>query len=367
VGVLKLPWGDGLPPMPAVARLVGHGHLLITENESRDRARSLLQALALRLAAASSPRTVRFAFADPVGQGQHLSAFLRLPAPLLRIGSQVAVSETEIEALLATLTGHVVEVTQNRLTNVHDSIEAYNAATTGLTVPYQILILAGFPAGITDRAAELLTKLAKNGPRAGVYIIATVDTKRDMPRGFDLAAVTGLAANLRLGRDGTVTWDDPEFRESVIEPDQMPPAALANPWLDAVAVAAESVSQDLSFDQIAVPEHQRWRGDSTDGLEAQIGVDSKGEPQRFVIGTSGIHHGLVGGDVRMGKTNLLHVLISQLALRYATRFKFLIRDRDSKFTAVFDEALAGNGMRIIKTPVRSPRANSFAERYDPGG
>ena len=47
----------------------------------------------------------------------------------------------------------------------------------------------------------------------------------------------------------------------------------------------------------------------------------------------------------------------------ATQFRFVIRDRDSTFTAMFDQVLAGSGVRIIKTPVRSSRANSFAERY----
>ncbi|MGD0065377.1 MAG: hypothetical protein ABSB76_18260, partial [Streptosporangiaceae bacterium] len=312
VGVLRLADHAGTP-LPAVVRFARHGHLLISEGGFVPGARSLLQALALRLATAPAPGTVRFALADPVGQGQHLSAFLRLPAPM-RVGHRVAASPEEIDDLLTTLTGIVVEVTQTRLTNVYTSVEAYNAAATGPAIPYHVLVLAGFPAGFSDRSAELLGRLARNGPRAGLYLLGTVDPALPRPRAFDTAALTALGTTVGLDAHGDLSWDDPEFGPSVIVPDQMPAAARANPWLDAVGAAASSASRDLPFAQIAIPAPRHWAAVSHDGLDVQIGVDSRGEPQHFVMGVRGVHHGLVGGDVRMGKTNLLHVLISQLAL-----------------------------------------------------
>ena len=45
------------------------------------------------------------------------------------------------------------------------------------------------------------------------------------------------------------------------------------------------------------------------------------------------------------------------------RPRFLVRDRDSKFTREFDEVLRSDGIRVIKAPVRAPRARAHAERW----
>ena len=45
------------------------------------------------------------------------------------------------------------------------------------------------------------------------------------------------------------------------------------------------------------------------------------------------------------------------------QFRFLVRDRDTKFTASFDAVMASVGIKVVRTPVQTPVANAFAERW----
>ncbi len=81
------------------------------------------------------------------------------------------------------------------------------------------------------------------------------------------------------------------------------------------------------------------------------------------LGTRHVHLAGITANPDAGWVNQqARQVVWELAESKATN-RFLVHDRDSKFTQAFDTVFKSEGMQIIHTPFKTPNANAFAERW----
>lgn len=346
---LRQPWD-----LPALAPFLGQNHLFVT-GEGRS---GLLPSILLRQALTSPPRSLALTLIEAGGAGTELATFLHLPAELR--GERVFTRPDDIAAQINRLNERAASVVQERLRNVYATVEAYNAANPATAVPYQVVAMIDLTAGLDERSWAALLQLARTGPRSGIYLLASVDRAAPLPRGAALQDLLTLGHVLNL-EGSRLHWHDAQFGDFSVIPDVMPDAQFTNQCLDRLTEALAAVDTSLDFDELAIPDAQRWKGDSRSRLRAPIGRDSTGARHEIELGVGVLHHALVGGTTGSGKSNLLHVLLLQLAMAYSPD-ELELYLMDFREGVEFQEYLALPHARVIALETEREFALSILRR-----
>lgn len=318
IGTIEIHGPSARLEAPAMVPVLGSGNVLIkARGAAKTAAAHALQSVALRLLATVPPARLRFLFIDPIGLGQNAAGFMELGDFMEELVGRMALSEANrIEQELVNVTDHMAMVIQKYLRNQYLTIEDYNAEAGEVAEPYRVLVTFNFPVNFTEQSARRLVSIAENGPRCGVCVLATVDPEQKLPFGFNPGDLERTATIIEHDGQRFRRPDEP-FPGQHLELDMPPPPELFKHIVTAVGEEAKEASRvEVPFELIAPPSERWWKGDTREGIVVPIGRSGAKDLLRLDLGQGTAQHALLAGRTASGKSTLLHVLITNLALTY---------------------------------------------------
>lgn len=301
---------------PALVPILNQGNLFfIAQGAAKKQAVQAFQSSLLKVVATFPPGRLKLILIDPVGLGANVAGFMHLPEKV--IGNKAWTEPQQIEQQLADLSAHMENVIMKYLKNDYKSMEEYNKLAGEVAEPYRFLGVVNFPANFTDTAAKRLISIASNGPRAGVYLICTIDADLPLPYGINLPDLLRTGSIVQSIDTNEFVWRIPELEKLGLNLDKPPAPDEFNLIIHPVGEMAEKYyGVEVPFEKV-MPSHPGWwKSNTIQELKAPLGRRGARDVQYFEMGHGTQHYGLIAGRPGSGKSTLLHVLITSLALLY---------------------------------------------------
>jgi DNA segregation ATPase FtsK/SpoIIIE, S-DNA-T family len=305
--------------LPVAIDFTERGSLLVKAPAAqRSRALDLLNAAMLRILTSLPPGKARFTIIDPVGLGESFAGFMHLADhEESLVSSKIWTEPRHIEQRLTDLTEHMETVIQKYLRNEYESIRDYNRDAGEIAEPLRFLILADFPANLTEAAAKRLASILTSGPRCGVYTLIAGEFRGKMPPWLPVSELERASITLSWN-DGRWTLQDDDLGPWPLDMDQAPGESLLTELVHTVGRAAKDVSRvQVPFEAVAPQNGRLWSLSAAEEIRVPLGRSGAKKLQYMVLGRGTAQHALVAGRTGSGKSTLFHVLITSLGLWYS--------------------------------------------------
>ncbi|NOZ41531.1 MAG: hypothetical protein GXP24_15080, partial [Planctomycetes bacterium] len=261
---LELP---ALMPLDELPRLV-----VSAEGAGKKAAVEVLQAMMLRFLTAMPAGKLRFTIIDPSALGENFAAFMHLADyDEQLVGTRIWTDARQIDERLGLLSDHMEKVLQKYLRNEFATLHEYNQQAGEVAEPYHVLVVANFPAGLSDASIRKLQTISAAGPRCGVYTLLGIDTSIKLPNEFDLSPLFTDAVHLQWVKDRLV-WKYPLYEKLPLTLDHLPPRERLNDLLRATGAESHEASRvEVPFAVVAPPDDELWTGSTARELVVPVG------------------------------------------------------------------------------------------------
>lgn len=292
---------------------------------------NFMRMMVLRLLVSVPCGEIHFTFIDPIDLGASFNIF-KIDADTEHkiFEDRILTNESEIEERLSIMVSEAQNIIQRRLRSQDKNIFEYNKEAKKNKEPLRMLFVTDFPVGFSDSALHMLGTIINKGLKCGIYTILAGNENQLLlsPRiSPELKEVYTYLNKINFMEDAYFLQEYPQFQ---FVPDKFPENRVVNKILKDLSVQLGNIREaDVTIDEInngLLQKERLWFRTSTKdshgidkGLDIPIGLEGAEHIVKLHLGGhfNSLNHALVVGLPDSGKSNFLHVVITNILLNYS--------------------------------------------------